>query len=104
MGINLERVKNVAKNIVVRSKVGGGGGGDVRRGHLAVYVGEERRRFVVPISYLSHPMFQELLSRAEEEFGFQHPAGGLTLPCPVDAFLAITSYLQSLLQGSSIAS
>ena len=54
---------------------------DVPKGCLAVYVGEVlRRRFVVPISYLSEPAFQELLSQAEEEFGFVHSEGGLTIP------------------------
>ncbi|CAB4319522.1 unnamed protein product [Prunus armeniaca] len=46
------------------------------------YVGEsEKQRFVVPISFLNQPAFQELLSEAEEEFGFDHPMGGLTIPC-----------------------
>ncbi|GMP64088.1 hypothetical protein CsSME_00025524 [Camellia sinensis var. sinensis] len=31
-------------------------------GHLAVYVGEtEKKRYVVPISYVKHPSFQSLL-------------------------------------------
>ncbi|CAL9021691.1 unnamed protein product [Prunus brigantina] len=59
---------------------------DVSERHFAVYVGEsEKQRFVVPvgfpISFLNHPAFQELLSEAEEEFGFDHPMGGLTIPC-----------------------
>ncbi|KAG9135031.1 hypothetical protein Leryth_011538 [Lithospermum erythrorhizon] len=29
--------------------------------------------------------FRELLSQAEEEFGFDHPTGGLTIPCREDA-------------------
>ncbi|OAY81854.1 Auxin-induced protein 15A [Ananas comosus] len=53
---------------------------DVPKGHFAVYVGEHRSRFIVPISYLSHPEFQTLLRRAEEEFGFDHDMG-LTIPC-----------------------
>ncbi|CAN0910066.1 Auxin-responsive protein SAUR21 [Linum grandiflorum] len=63
---------------------------NVPKGHIAVYVGEGYRdckRFVVPISYLSHPSFQDLLRKAEEEFGFDHPMGGLTLPCREDAFV-----------------
>ncbi|CAN6848326.1 unnamed protein product [Brassica oleracea] len=50
--------------------------------------------YVVPISYLSQPSFQALLSKSEEEFGFDHPMGGLTIPCPEDTFIAVTSRLQ----------
>ncbi|MBA0704919.1 hypothetical protein Golax_017142 [Gossypium laxum] len=69
---------------------------DVPKGHIAVYVGEtQRKRFVVPISVLNHPSFNDLLKRAEEEFGFNHPMGGLTIPCREDAFLNLTSRLQA---------
>ncbi|VVA22025.1 PREDICTED: auxin-responsive [Prunus dulcis] len=54
---------------------------DVSKGYFAVHVGEsEKQRFVVPTSFLNQPAFQELLSEAEEEFGFDHPMGGLTIP------------------------
>ncbi|CAI0376964.1 unnamed protein product [Linum tenue] len=58
---------------------------NVPKGHVAVYVGEEgyRKRFIIPVTYLNHPLFQILLNRAEEEFGFDHPMGGLTIPCSV---------------------
>ncbi|WJZ86168.1 hypothetical protein VitviT2T_005655 [Vitis vinifera] len=52
---------------------------DVPKGHFAVYVGENRSRYIVPISWLAHPEFQGLLQRAEEEFGFNHDMG-LTIP------------------------
>uniref|UniRef100_A0A1D1ZE31 Auxin-induced protein 10A5 n=1 Tax=Anthurium amnicola TaxID=1678845 RepID=A0A1D1ZE31_9ARAE len=84
-----------------RKQGGGGGGGydleggpglplDVPRGHFAVYVGENRSRHVVPISFLAHPDFQSLLRLAEEEFGFGHEMG-LTLPCDELAFLSLTA-------------
>ncbi|XP_059647531.1 auxin-induced protein X10A-like [Cornus florida] len=67
---------------------------NVPKGYFAVYVGEsEKKRFVVPISYLNQPSFQDLLSQAEEEFGFDHPMGGLTIPCKEDIFIDITSQL-----------
>ncbi|MBA0614267.1 hypothetical protein Godav_014583 [Gossypium davidsonii] len=60
----------------------------VPKGHVAVYVGETlRKRFVVPIMVLNHPSFKDLLKRAEEEFSFDHPMGGLTIPCREDAFV-----------------
>lgn len=58
---------------------------DVPVGYLAVYVGRERRRFIIPTGYLSRPVFRTLLDRAEEEFGFDH-RGGLTIPCEVSVF------------------
>ncbi|CAK8569367.1 unnamed protein product [Lathyrus sativus] len=69
---------------------------NVPKGYVAVYVGEEMKRFVIPISYLNQPLFQNLLSQAEEEFGYDHPMGGLTIPCKEDVFLDITSQLNSL--------
>ncbi|KAF8048657.1 hypothetical protein N665_2444s0002 [Sinapis alba] len=64
------------------------------KGFLAVYVGEsQKKRYVVPISYLNQPSFQALLSKSEEEFGFDHPMGGLTIPCPEDIFINVTSSL-----------
>lgn len=67
---------------------------DVPRGHFAVYVGEgEMKRFVVPLSFLNDSSFQDLLSQAEEDFGFSHPMGGLTIPCSEDAFIDIASRL-----------
>ncbi|CAH2055167.1 unnamed protein product [Thlaspi arvense] len=46
------------------------------KGFLAVYVGEnqmKKQRYLVPVSYLNQPLFQALLIKAEEEFGFDHP-------------------------------
>lgn len=69
------------------------------KGYLAVYVGEnQKKRFLVPVSYLSQPSFQVLLRKAEEEFGFDHPMGGLTIPCREDIFLNLTSHLDGSIQ------
>ncbi|PNX56689.1 auxin-induced protein 6B [Trifolium pratense] len=64
---------------------------EVAKGHLAVYVGDKMKRFVIPVSFLNQPSFQELLSLSEEEFGYAHPMGGLTIPCSEYAFLELTS-------------
>ncbi|OWM80345.1 hypothetical protein CDL15_Pgr019625 [Punica granatum] len=67
------------------------------KGQLAVYVGEqEKRRYMVPVSYLNQPLFQDLLSRAEEEFGYDHPMGGLTIPCSEDTFVDLISQMSEL--------
>lgn len=52
-----------------------------------------RGRFVVPLWYPSNPLFQDLLDLAEEEFGFDHPMGGLTVPCSEDYFVGLMSAL-----------
>ncbi|KAH7851378.1 hypothetical protein Vadar_010693 [Vaccinium darrowii] len=76
---------------------------DVPKGHFAVYVGEsEKKRFVIPISYLNNPSFQDLLSQAEEEFGFDHPMGGLTIPCKEDVFIDSYTLCSSLTASSDI--
>ncbi|KAG2703231.1 hypothetical protein I3843_06G120900 [Carya illinoinensis] len=69
---------------------------EVPRGFLAVYVGEnQKQRFVVPVSYLNKPSFQNLLRKAEEEFEFHHPTGGLTIRCKLETFMDVTSRLSS---------
>ncbi|VFQ65864.1 unnamed protein product [Cuscuta campestris] len=65
----------------------------VPKGHFPVYVGEARRRFVVPIEYLGHALFRDLLEWTGQEFGYEHPTGGLTIPCTEDYFLSLTSLL-----------
>ncbi|KAI3860778.1 hypothetical protein MKW92_048117 [Papaver armeniacum] len=70
----------------------------IPKGHFAVYVGETqlKKRFVVPISYLSHTCVQELLNQAGEEFGFDYPMGGVTIPCSEETFMNLTSQLNDL--------
>jgi len=88
MGIRLPFLVN-AKHTSLKSN-------NVPKGHVAVYVGDlEKKRFVVPISYLKHPLFLDLLNRAEEEFGFNHPMGGLTIPCKEEAFINLTSQMRA---------
>ncbi|KAF7848235.1 hypothetical protein BT93_L2163 [Corymbia citriodora subsp. variegata] len=69
----------------------------VPKGYFAVYVGEtQARRYVVPISHLTQPSFQHLLTRAEEEIGFNHPMGNLRIPCEEEFFLDLTSRINRL--------
>ncbi|QHO55535.1 hypothetical protein HN51_010446 [Arachis hypogaea] len=82
------RLPGISKSTQVTSKCG-----EVPKGYLVVYVGENMKRFVIPIAYLNQPSFQDLLSKAEEEFGYVHPMGGLTIPCREDMFLDIISVL-----------
>ncbi|KAI6701125.1 hypothetical protein NL676_015449 [Syzygium grande] len=66
---------------------------NVPKGHFAVYVGELKKRFVIPLWYLKHPLFRSLLDMVEEEFGFDCPTSALTIPCSEDYFTSLTSAL-----------
>ncbi|XP_039036989.1 auxin-responsive protein SAUR21-like [Hibiscus syriacus] len=92
------RLPSAAKNILCRSSLTKNNvfstSLDVPKGFFPVYVGEsQKKRFLVPLSFLSQPLFQDLLSKAEEEFGFDHPMGGVTIPCHKDAYLDVISHL-----------
>ncbi|KAF9680353.1 hypothetical protein SADUNF_Sadunf06G0112400 [Salix dunnii] len=67
---------------------------DVPKGYLAVYVGPELRRFIIPTSYLSHSLFKVLLEKVEEEFGFDH-TGALTIPCEIETFKFLLKCMES---------
>lgn len=70
---------------------------DLPKGCFAVYVGkQEKKRFVMRVSLLSQPSFQELLHQSEEEFGYNHPMGGLTIPCSTEKFIGLVSQLGAL--------
>ncbi|XP_021900417.1 auxin-responsive protein SAUR21-like [Carica papaya] len=88
--------KQILHKYVLAAKKAASTSPDVPKGFLAVYVGEtQKKRFVVPVSYLNKPSFQALLNKAEEEFGFDHPMGGLTIPCREDIFIHTTSGLST---------
>lgn len=60
----------------------------VPKGHLAVFVGESQddtQRYLVPVIYFNHPLFGELLKKAERVCGFNHP-GRITIPCGISEF------------------
>ncbi|KAL9333259.1 hypothetical protein Peur_073398 [Populus x canadensis] len=82
MGIRLFNAKQVVRRILLSAEESS----NVPKGHFVVYVGETQKRFVVPISYLKNPSFQKLLRHVEEEYGFNHPMGGLTIPCSEQVF------------------
>ncbi|KAK8582399.1 hypothetical protein V6N13_069177 [Hibiscus sabdariffa] len=97
MAIRVPRIMQ-AKQILRQSKMfaneAASTSKDVPKGYFAIYVGEnQKKRFIVPVSFLNQPSFQKLLSLAEEEFGFNHPMGGLTIPCREDVFIHLTSSL-----------
>ncbi|KAJ9550764.1 hypothetical protein OSB04_014809 [Centaurea solstitialis] len=96
MGIHMPRIMQ-AKQVLRQSLSNGTRTPtiEVPKGYFAVYVGEgqEKKRFVIPISLLSQPLFQDLLRQAEEEFGYDHPMGGLTIPCSEGVFIDLACRL-----------
>lgn len=66
----------------------------VPKGWMAIRVGEEQQRFVVPVVYLNHPLFVGLLKEAEEEYGFEHK-GAITIPCHVEYFRHVQGIIDS---------
>lgn len=90
----LARVGGSVKNGCVFRHDDGGGDSDsecdqapydVPEGSLVVYVGEQRRRFVIRAALLSHPVFKALLQKSAEELGYEHK-GGLEIACEVGFF------------------
>ncbi|KAF5755577.1 putative small auxin-up RNA [Helianthus annuus] len=94
MAIRLPRIIQ-ARQILKRSLSNGGStpaSMDIPKGYFAIYVGEqEKKRFVVPVSILSEPRFQKLLHQSEQEFGYNHPMGGITISCSEDIFTDLAS-------------
>ncbi|XP_030467758.1 protein SMALL AUXIN UP-REGULATED RNA 9-like [Syzygium oleosum] len=65
----------------------------VPKGHLAVCVGKELERFVIPVHYLGHQAFVLLLREAKEVFGFQQ-TGVLRIPCDISVFQSVLAMVE----------
>lgn len=66
---------------------------DVPKGYFAVYVGlTEKKRFVIPLSFLKEPSFQDPLCQAEQEYGYVHSMGGITITCDKAIFFELISH------------
>lgn len=110
LGKKMGSIKKLAKKV----KGVGGGGNDPEPAHhecllkgyedesasnvtptgfFALYVGEERHRYVVPTTYLTHPLFKILLEKVYEEFGFDQ-RNGLFVPCRVSTFQEVLSAIE----------
>ncbi|KAL8228404.1 hypothetical protein R6Q57_015988 [Mikania cordata] len=98
MAILMPRIRIIQSRQIIKRSLSSGTNTPssmcIPKGYLAIYVGEQqKKRFVVSVSLLSHPAFQELLRQAEEEYGYNHPMGGLTIPCSEDVFTDLASRL-----------
>ncbi|GLJ52239.1 hypothetical protein SUGI_1111240 [Cryptomeria japonica] len=59
-----------------------------KKERVPICVGGQGKKFVIPILYLSHPLFTNLLQKAREEYGF-HQTGVLAIPCDAQEFQQI---------------
>ncbi|KAI3750970.1 hypothetical protein L2E82_21925 [Cichorium intybus] len=69
---------------------------NIPKGCVTVMVGhedEEKKRFVIPVMYMNHPLFLELLKEAEEEYGFQNQ-GPIIIPCRVQDFCNVQRLIE----------
>lgn len=78
---------------------------DVEEGHFVVFAvdGDERKRFVINLEFLSNPEFLRLLELAKEEYGFQQK-GALTVPCRPEELQKIVEERRKQKNGEWIAS
>ncbi|KAG6541543.1 hypothetical protein Mapa_017065 [Marchantia paleacea] len=58
---------------------------DVPDGCLALYVGRERRKFIIGAHYLEHNLFHGLLERSAAELEYDHK-GGILIACEIVLF------------------
>ncbi|KAK3170428.1 hypothetical protein Dsin_025391 [Dipteronia sinensis] len=59
---------------------------DLARGCVAIYVGQERKRYQVPLIYLSLSNFQQLINASQEDVFDVKIDGPITLACPTHTF------------------
>ncbi|KAK2643538.1 hypothetical protein Ddye_025301 [Dipteronia dyeriana] len=59
---------------------------ELARGCVAIYVGQERKRYQVPLIYLSLPNFQQLIKTSQGDVFDVKIDGPITLACPTHTF------------------
>ncbi|CAH9113850.1 unnamed protein product [Cuscuta epithymum] len=66
---------------------------DVPKGHLAVYVGERQKRFVIKLTTLKHPLFISLLDETaaelQDEYEYEYDDSKFWIPCDESIFVSV---------------
>ena len=57
-----------------------------RKGHVAVYVGKEKKRYELPVKYLSHPTMQDLMVQSQHGDLDPKIEGPIVLACRTQFF------------------
>ncbi|PQM33668.1 hypothetical protein Pyn_18522 [Prunus yedoensis var. nudiflora] len=86
MGRNKNSSPRAASNNMMNNTVG-------EKGTFVIYT-IDGSRFVLPLSYLSNCIFQELFKMSEEEFGLSSGRGPIILPCDSLFMNYVLSFLQ----------
>ncbi|GLT55319.1 hypothetical protein SLA2020_284530 [Shorea laevis] len=84
--IDLIHPKNRRERLTKAEKAKSNGAVRVPKGHVALYVGKEKKRYEVPVKYLSLPSFEQLLAQSQpNELDIKND-GPIVLPCTIDTF------------------
>ncbi|XP_042059739.1 auxin-induced protein 15A-like [Salvia splendens] len=57
-------------------------------GYVPIYIGREKKRFMIKTKHLNHHLFKSLFEEAESEYGYRHESL-LMFPCKVDHFVDV---------------
>ncbi|KAK9986277.1 hypothetical protein SO802_031228 [Lithocarpus litseifolius] len=78
-------VHSIVNNLTMKDKKASGNHLS-RKGHVAVYVGKGKKRYELPVKYLSHPTIQELM--VQSQHGDLEPKieGPIVLACGTQFF------------------
>ncbi|XP_010069040.2 auxin-responsive protein SAUR50 [Eucalyptus grandis] len=92
---NIVKIKKMASMWRKHNRAGGRRNppSDVPPGHLAVLVGIFRRRYVIKVEQLNHPILHQLLDQAYEECSHQRD-GPLALPCDESLFREVVCSIE----------
>ena len=58
----------------------------VPKGYIGLYVGEEKKRYEIPVKYLSLPAFQELIVQSQADELEPKKQGPIMLACRTEEF------------------